>query len=141
MTGPRGATVGGRRADRRDDRSEGLGPDRPEVQVATKPGGQGLGRPFGVVARPEESAVDRMLDPSADGLEQRERHQRGRGHRQGLALGDVGQDRLQADDGADEDRHEDARDQRPADRPADDPVDLEQPVARDRDPDRVGTAK
>ena len=94
--------------------------------------GDGLG---GVVTRPVEPAIHRLLDAPSHGLEQR-RDQDGRGdHSQAVGRDDRREERLQHEDGTREDRREDGRNRGVGHGPADDPVDLVQAISQDRDAD------
>jgi hypothetical protein len=50
-----------------------------EVDHIAQPIGESVERPRGVVPRPIEAPVDRILDPSPDRLEKREANERRRG--------------------------------------------------------------
>ena len=76
--------------------------ERREVEPIAEPAGEFRNGLLGVVIRPVESAVDGTLDTSPDRLEEREGDQRRCGDCQGLALRDIGQERLQAEHPRDE---------------------------------------
>ena len=84
--------------------------------------------------------VDDRLDPATHGLEEGECDERGRRHRQRLALHDLAEDGLESNDRDDEHRPEDPRDKSPTDRPADEPVDLVEAISGHGDPMAIGSA-
>ena len=106
---------------------------RVDVDLVAQPLAERVDDRSSVVSGPVEPAVHDTLDATAERLEQRERDERGGGHRERALLGHRREHRLEPDDEPREHGDEDPRHDRPPDRAADEPVDLVQPVAEDRD--------
>ena len=95
------------------DRTGEVARDGVEVDLGPQSFGKGGRRELAVVAGAVEASVDGSLHAPTDRLEEREGRERGGRNRQGLALGDAGQQCLEPNDESGEDDDQDTADGRP----------------------------